>query len=378
MVRPAAMTAGGQRVGMRQSALTGIWRWRRWPWLCRYWRGWTGIRGCGSAGRRSRARRCAGGVPRPGRAGANRRSAASGRARLGAGRCWRRDGPVQAWPRLAGGRAPAGVHPRALYDSAERGLGSISGELRWAIGCLPAWPGRTGGTTAMAAWDVVAGQVVHLRPEAAVQPRWPAVLPRPWPRPGEPRQMSPGWPYSVLSRAGHAGPHQLDRGAGRGPACGPDADDRPRYRQRQVRDVVTPAHCRRALARRRPGHPDRLRRRVRRDTGWPGCWRTCPSPGARPAARRTRRRCDQLARAAAPRPVSWAGPASTAGSWRLADPADLAGPQPVTHPARRPQPVRAGRDQRAWAPGAASPGSPTAAALPRPWTATCRSSRLVR
>ena len=136
-------------------------------------------------------------------------------------------------------------------------------------------------------------------------------------------QMIPGWPYSVVAA--------LEPGRTSWTAVldavrlGPD-DDETEVTAAQVREVDHPADRRRALARGRPGHPGRLRRRLRRDPA--GLAAGGPAGGgAGPAAQRPG---DAAARAAAPARHRRAGPASTARELALADPATWPDPQVTT------------------------------------------------
>jgi len=118
------------------------------------------------------------------------------------------DGPVQDLARLslvAGHRRGHG----AVYDALNAGRVDI-GRLRWALAGLPlpAWPdGRIRLAVDVSPWLAAGG---------GYQPR-PAVLPRLRPGQGQ-RADDPGLAVLGDRRAG-AGPHQLDRGAGRGPAA---------------------------------------------------------------------------------------------------------------------------------------------------------------
>ena len=115
------------------------------------------------------------------------------------------DGPVKT---LAG-LSLAPEHQRghgALYDAVNCGRVEIARLRRALAGLpLPAWPdGRIRLGADVSPW---------LRPDAATSPD--RLFCHVYGRGKGQAQMIPGWPYSVI--AAGAGPHQLDRGAGRGP-----------------------------------------------------------------------------------------------------------------------------------------------------------------
>ena len=136
----------------------------------------------------------------------------------------------------------------ALYDALNCGRVDIA-RLRWALACLP-----------LPAWDdgrirLAADVSNWLRPDAATSPG--RLFCHCYARGKGNAQMIPGWPYSVIAalepgRTSWTLPLDAVR-------LGP-ADDATAVTAAQVREVVDPDHRRRALARRRPGHPGGLRR----------------------------------------------------------------------------------------------------------------------
>ena len=138
----------------------------------------------------------------------------------------------------------------AVYDAVNaggcrsRGCGG-----RWrACRCRP-------GMTAGSGWRSMSSN--WLRPDAATSPE--RLFCHCYARGKGNAQMIPGWPYSVVAalepgRTSWTLPLDAVR-------LGP-ADDATEVTAAQVREVVEPADRRRALARRRPGHPGRLRRRL--------------------------------------------------------------------------------------------------------------------
>ncbi len=136
----------------------------------------------------------------------------------------------------------------ALYDAVNGGRVQI-GRLRRALAGLPlpAWDdGRIRLTADVSNW---------LRPDAATSPD--RLFCHCYARGKGNAQMIPGWPYS-LGRGAGAGPHLMDAAAGCSPARpGPRRDRGDRGPGPRGGD---PDHRRRALARRRHGHPGRVRR----------------------------------------------------------------------------------------------------------------------
>ena len=159
------------------------------------------------------------------------------------------DGPV----RDLAGLSLAPEHRRghgALYDAVNHGRVEI-GRLRRSLAGLPL-PRAADGRLVLAA-DVSN----WLRPGAATSPE--RLFCHVYGRGKGQAQMIPGWPYSVIAA--------LEPGRTSWTAVldavrlGPD-DDETEVTAAQVRDVVDPADRGRALARGRPGHPGRLRRRL--------------------------------------------------------------------------------------------------------------------
>ena len=138
----------------------------------------------------------------------------------------------------------------AVYDAVNAGQVQVARLRRALAGLpLPAWPdGRIRLAADVSNW---------LRPDAAASPE--RLFCHCYARGKGNAQMIPGWPYSVVAalepgRTSWTLPLDAVR-------LGP-ADDATEVTAAQVRDVVDPDHRGRALARRRPGHPGRLRRRL--------------------------------------------------------------------------------------------------------------------
>ncbi len=199
------------------------------------------------------------------------------------------DGPV----RTLVGLSLAPEHPRghgALYDAVNCGRVEIARLRRALAGLpLPRWgDGRIRLGVDVSPW---------LRPGAATSPD--RLFCHVYGRGKGQAQMIPGWPYSVVAalEPGRTSWTAVLDAVRPGPA-----DDETEVTAAQVRGVVTRADRGRALERGRPGHPDRLRRRIRRR---PACL-----PAGGPAGRDTRPAAlgpGAVLPAAAPAP--WPGPA---------------------------------------------------------------------